>query len=139
MNQNPFVAWFQELMQRFATKSPKFFRILQYVSGGITAIAGLPALLAAYHIPLPDAFTFLQNKYAGLISLGFFLASLLPTQNKIIGVDEKGKPLTTTNEKDLPFTAQHEEKKVEEKKAVTVLTPDSIVPNPVSQRTDPNP
>jgi hypothetical protein len=133
MNQNPFVAWFQELIGRLKTRAPKFFRILQYVSGAITAIAGLPALLAAYHIPLPDAITFLQNKYAGLISFGFFLASLLPAQSKIVGVDENGKPLSKVNEKLLPFTAKHEEKKVEEKKKVDVLTPDATI------RTNPNP
>lgn len=137
MNDNIFIAYIKELIQRFATKSPKFFRILQMIAGAITAITGLPPLLAYYHIPLPEAVTFLQNKYAGLISFGFFLASLLPSQNKIAGVDETGKPLTSTNEKLLPFTAKHEEKKVEEK-PVEVLTPDPTVsPNPVSERNKP--
>lgn len=136
-NQNPFIAWFVELANRFATKSPKFFKVLQFVSGAVTAIAGIPALFAIYNIPLPEAFTFFQNKYAGAIALGMFIISLLPTQSKIVGMDEAGSPLKSTNEKALPFTAQQEEKKMDEK-PVEVLTPDpTATENPISKRNKP--
>jgi hypothetical protein len=71
--------------------------------------------------------------------LGFFIALYFQHKVTLLVWMKRASPLTTTDAKALPFTARNEEKKVEEKKGVTVLTPDSIVPNPVSQRTDPNP
>lgn len=134
MNDNVFISFIKELIQRFATKSPKFFRVLQIIAGAVTAVTGIPALLSAYKIPLPEAVTFLQNKYAGSIALGMFIASMLTTQSKIVGVDPAGQPLKKTNEDLLPFTAKQEQKKVEQK-PVDTLTPDCA---PTNQRNNPN-
>jgi hypothetical protein len=131
MDQNPFLLWLQETMQRFATKSPKYFKIWQIFLGAVVGITGIPALLTAYNIPMPSAVTFLQNKYAGMIALGMFIMAKLSSQSKIVGVDECGKPLKSTNDKELPFTASQEMKKVEDK-PVSVLTPDPT--NPIADR-----
>lgn len=136
MDQNPLIAWLKETLQRFATKSPKFFRIWQIVAGIATALTGLPALLAYYNIPLPEFLTVLQNKYAGFFALGLFIMSLLPSQPKIVAVDPvTGAPLSKTNEKALPYTARHEEKRVE---AIQRENAAGLADNPVNRRNDPN-
>lgn len=124
--QNPFVAYIVELINRFATKSPRFFRILQMITGFVTAVTGIPALFAQFNIPLPEFLTVLQNKYAGFLALGMFIVSLLSTQSKIVATTETGVAIKKTNEKALPFTAQAEEKKAA-KEGAPVAT---VIPKP---------
>jgi hypothetical protein len=59
MNQNPFINWLSENLQRLFLKSPKFFLAWKAFFGFVTAIAGIPALLDTFGVVLPDPF----NKY----------------------------------------------------------------------------
>jgi hypothetical protein len=130
-NQNPFILFMQELFQRFRTKSPKFFRIFQWVLSALTAVSGIPPLLVTLHVTLPPEVNQPFMKFVAFAAGGALFMSMLPIQNKIVGVDEAGAPLLKTNEEKLPFTAKHEAQKVEDK-PVPVLTPDPT--NPVADR-----
>jgi hypothetical protein len=135
MNQNPFIAWLSENLQRLFLKSPKFFKVWKAFFAFVTAIAGIPALLDAFGVVLPDPFNqYFVKMIAVAGAVGLFM-SMLPTQSAIVGVDQSGQPLKKTDKESLPFTARNEEKKVEDK-PVDVLTPDPST-NPVINRNSP--
>jgi hypothetical protein len=132
--QNPFILFMQELFQRLKAKSPKFFQRFQIIFSALTAIAGIPPLLVQFNVHLPDAMNQPFMKVVAISSAIALFMSMLPVQNKIVGVDEAGAPLLKTNEEKLPFTAKHEAAKIEDK-PMPVLTPDSA--NPITGRNNP--
>ena len=105
---NMLIAFLQELLQRFFTKSPKFFRIWQWISASAAAITGLPEALAYFNITLPPSLSVFQNKFITAVTLGMWVMSRLTTQSKIVGSDENGVKLKQTNADALPFTAAAE-------------------------------
>jgi hypothetical protein len=101
---NPILSFLTELVVRLRSKSPLFFKILQWISIAVTLITGLPEFLTWAGVQnLPDWFTLLQSKVASIAALvGLFLAGLpvdqpLPTDQPVSNVKEKI---------DLPFTDQ---------------------------------
>lgn len=129
--QNPFLAWLQESLQRLFKKSPKFFRIWQMVLGFTVVVTGLPALLTGWGIELPEALTILQNKVIAYISTGAFIMTQLSTQSTVVGVTPQGDILKKTDQKALPFTAQQEEKTAITDATETVVLESN---NPVTER-----
>lgn len=113
MNKQPNVllAFFQELLQRFFTKSPKFFRIWQLITAIGTAITGIPEFLGMFNIVLPHPYDIFSNKFIAAVSLGMFIMSAATAQSKPVAVfGITGDVLKKTDEKALPFTAAQESK-----------------------------
>jgi hypothetical protein len=107
---NPLWSFLIELVQRLKTKKPKFFVVLQYITGLLGAITGLPAFLAQFSITLPPTWLALENKYVAWASVGFLIASQLTTATPAATVTKDGVVLTKTDEKKLPFTGEAEVK-----------------------------
>lgn len=107
---NLFVAFLKELFLRFSTKSPKFFRIFQLISGVCGAVTGLPEVLSGLGISLPENLTVLQNKAVAYAAMGVFFTSLMTSQSKTMGTKEDGTVLKQTDDTKLPFTAANEVK-----------------------------
>jgi len=106
--------YLKELLQRLKTKKPKFFVVLQIITGVLGAITGLPAFLAQFSIILPPAALVLENKYVAWASIGFMIASQLTTSSPAATVTKDGVVLTKTDEKKLPFTEKVEVKKAQD-------------------------
>lgn len=104
---NMLIAFLQELLQRFFTKSPKFFRIWQLITALGAAITGLPEALKMLGIHLPVALCILENKFIATLSTGMFIMSALTTQSTIVAGKAGEPPLKQTDTK-LPFTAATE-------------------------------
>jgi hypothetical protein len=120
---NVLVAFLQELLQRFATKSPKFFRIWQLVLSIVTAVTGLPETLQMLGITLPPSLCFFENKIVAACTAGAFFMSLLTTQSKPVAIMENGELLKKTNEKQLPFTAEMEHRAAVKNNGITPVKP----------------
>ena len=111
--QNMLIAFLQEFLQRFFTKSPKFFRIWQLITAIGAAITGIPEAAQQLGINIPSLISHPLGKFIAAISTGMFIMSALTTQSKIVGVDNStGNVLKSTNSTDLPFTAAVENKKL---------------------------
>jgi len=94
----------KELFVRIGKKSPKFFRILQYVLTASCVIAGVPALLQYFQVQLPEAISVLSSKLVSVASfVGLFIASLPVDQAPEIAIQ---KPTS------LPVTAKDENNKI---------------------------
>lgn len=120
---NLFVAFLKELFMRFSTKSPKFFKIFQLLSGICTAVTGLPEFLQMMGIHLPPELTVLQNKAVAYAAMGVLFTSLMTTQSKPSATKEDGSILKQTDETKLPFTAANEVKiadKMKDKQPIVV-------------------
>lgn len=67
-----------ELLKRFASRTPKFFKILQILAGAAAIITGLPLLLDQVGITLPEALKILENKAVAIAAVvAAFLAQLV--------------------------------------------------------------
>ena len=109
---NPLILWFIETLNRIFTKSPKFFRIWQMVAGAVALVGWIPSTLELVGIAIPEPYTGTTAriiKWCGTIAL--FMASL-PTQSKVVAIDECGDAMKQTDKKELPFTARQEDKQV---------------------------
>jgi hypothetical protein len=124
MQNNSFVLWLREGMQRLFKKSPKYFRWWQRLTGFITAVTGLPALITAAGITLPPAATVLENKIISIFAMGMFFMTLFPTQTTINSISPQGVPNQQLNPKVMPFTL-----KADLKQAVKEGKPTEIDPN----------
>jgi len=111
--QNQLLTFLQELVNRVRTKKPRFFVYLQWITGAMGAITGLPALLASWGITLPPVMMTFENKLVAACSTGFFIASQLTTASPVAAVTEEGDVLKQTDAGKLPFTAQAEVKNVQ--------------------------
>lgn len=111
---NPFFAFIVEIFQRLGQKSPKLFVVIQWVSGVLTALTGLPAVISAIAsaagYDLPAAFTATENKTMAVCGLLITFVAALPVKSDTVASDQTGQPLKAINEKKLPFTAQAERK-----------------------------
>ncbi len=103
LTNNIIVKFIIELIVRWRSKSPKFFRILQYIAMGVALFSGVPELLEMLNVTLPDWATVLQSKIAGIVSVVAFLLAALPVESNppVIepAVDAEPKEVAS-----LPFT-----------------------------------
>lgn len=123
MQNNPFVLWLRESLQRLFKKSPRFFQVWQWVTGFVTALTGLPELITAIGIKLPAAALAFENKAVALISMGMFFMSLFPTQPTLNSISPQGVPNMQLNPRTMPFTL-----KADLKQAVKEGKPTEIDP-----------
>lgn len=115
MKPSPLLDFLKEIVLRFSTKSPKFFKIWQIVSGVFVVITGVPEVLNLLDIHLPDLFNDKLELIVKWASRGIFLMAAMTTQSTIVAVGPGGMPLKATNEEKLPFTASQEVKAMEKK------------------------
>jgi hypothetical protein len=106
--------FFRELFNRFFSKSPKFFKVLQIFSGCLTFAGYVPSMLQRWFgvvVPGPTI-TLCEDiaQYAGM----FFLGVMLPVAQKPVAQTETGEAIKVTDEKKMPFTAKAETKVMEE-------------------------
>lgn len=113
MQQNQFINFLSEFLQRLRTKKPKFFVYCQYFVALLGAATGLPTAIAKFSavtgipIVLDAHWTMLENKFIAACAAGFFLASQLTTASKVTAIQD-GTVLKATDTDKLPFTAQKE-------------------------------
>lgn len=112
MTSNPLIAWLKESILRLSTKSPKFFKIWQLISGALVIITGLPDALHLMNIQIPDVWDESVTKAVAWASRGIFLMSMMTTQSTPVAIDQNGTPIKKTNEAKLPFTAIQEKKEI---------------------------
>ena len=120
---NPMITFLQELFMRLSAKSPKFFKVIQFVSGLSAAVTGLPGLLQELNVNLPDWAEVLQNKSVAWASATSLFISMLTVKSTPVSKTEEGEILKKTDEKKLPFTANSEQKEAAKKEELpTSLT-----------------
>lgn len=107
---NTFVAFLIEIVMRMGKKSPKLFVYIQWASGLITAITGIPAFLEGIGVSVTGVFADVENKTIAIASLVGFFISLLPVKGDTAVVNQSGEPLKTIDQAKLPFTAKAENK-----------------------------
>lgn len=71
-----------ELISRFATKNPVFFKWIQTFSGAIAIVAFLPDLFAYLEIASPSWLEVLHNKVVKIGSLTAIIMAQLPNETK---------------------------------------------------------
>jgi len=104
------LTFLQELIKRFQTKSPLFFKIWMFISGALVLITGVPEFLTTMNIHIPDLWNVKVTLAVAWASRAALFMSLLTTQSKSVGVTETGTVIKITNDKLLPFTAATEQK-----------------------------
>jgi len=70
-----------ELLQRFATKNPSFFKWIQTISGAVAIVAFIPDLLAFLDIAAPSWLDVLHDKTVKVGALTAILVAQLPNPN----------------------------------------------------------
>lgn len=111
---NVLIAFLKENLNRLFTKKPRFFIWWQWLTGALSAVTGLPGLLAMLNVNLPAHFAALENKFVAACAAGFFLASQLASASPVVAVTKDGAVLKKTDPQALPFTAQVEVKKAQD-------------------------
>lgn len=71
-----------ELLQRFATKNPKFFKWIQGISAAVAIVAFIPDLLAYLEIPSPTWLDFLHDRAIKIGALTAVIMAQLPNETK---------------------------------------------------------
>ena len=110
MTTNPLIDFLKELVMRFSTKSPAFFKVIQWISGGLALAMYIPATLQAFGIDLPAIVSANINLVLAKCASVAFVVSMLTTQSKPIGITEDGKIIKSSNDEKLPFTSTSEQK-----------------------------
>lgn len=123
MQNNLFVKWLSENLQRLFKKSPLFFKIWTGISGLAIAITGLPAFLAGVGIHLPGPWEAVENKVVADIAIGVFIMSLFPSQSNINSISPQGVANKQTDPIRLPFTAAAEMRVAEKEGRPTEIDP----------------
>lgn len=102
---NPIIAaYFKEAIQRLGTRSPMFFRMLQFFMASLTFAGMIPTVLCDYFgIELQANFVKLCRDIAK-VSLGMFLGGFFTVESKPVAIQENGTFLNQTDEKKLPYT-----------------------------------
>lgn len=108
------LTFLQELVKRFSTKSPLFFKVWIFISTTLVLITGIPEFLTVANIHIPDLWNEHVTRAVAWASRAALFMSLLTTQSKSVGVtSDTGTVIKATNEKLLPFTAAVEQKSAE--------------------------
>ena len=101
-NSNPIIAWLSETLDRFLSKSPKYFRIWNAILVIIGALPQIPVALTYLDITLP---TPISDKVARIITIaaafGIFMSKLTVKNATIIAADLTNNKLEFTAAKDL--------------------------------------
>ena len=71
-----------ELLQRFATKNPSFFKVIQTISAAVAIVAFIPDLAAYLEIGLPEWVTVLNDKAVKIGALTAVIMAQLPNEAK---------------------------------------------------------
>jgi len=71
-----------ELIQRLASKSPKFFQVIQIISGIVAIIAFLPELLVYLSVAVPEWALTLNSLAMKVGALTALIVARLPNQTK---------------------------------------------------------
>ena len=106
---NPILSFLTELVVRFRSKSPLFFKIIQWVSVAVTLVTGVPEFLEYLGVTnLPEWATVLQSKVASIAALVAVFLSGLPVDTPPIekGNKEDGVLSKSVEKVALPFTDQ---------------------------------
>lgn len=112
---NPALAWLIEAINRLKTKSPKFFFVLQCITGGMFLLGWLPWALERWTPITPSEYLINFCKDISKVAGGMLLSALFPTRSPIAAQTPTGEAVLVTNEKKMPFTAKAEAKAIEEK------------------------
>lgn len=106
--------FFRESLNRLFSKSPKYFKVAQFITA-LLALAGfVPRILQKYfNIEIPNH-TEELCKDIGIFFSGFFGAVLLPVAQKPVAKTEEGEAIKVTDEKRMPFTAKAETRVMQE-------------------------
>lgn len=70
-----------ELLQRFATNNPTFFKWVQTISGAVAIVAFIPDLLAYLDIASPSWLEVLHSKAVKIGALTAIIMAQLPNAN----------------------------------------------------------
>ena len=73
----PFIT---ELVQRFASKNPTFFKWIQYVSAAVAFVAFIPDLAAYLELPSPAWLEILHDKAIKIGALTAVIMAQLPNE-----------------------------------------------------------
>lgn len=114
MNNNMFISFIQETIQRLFQKSPKFFKLWQIVYGGLILLTGVPYTLTQFGVSLPEPINTMSNKAVAFFAAGAWLMSRLTVKSTPVAQTEEGKAITLLDSKKLPFTTKTEAKEIEE-------------------------
>lgn len=107
------INFFKELLMRLSVQSPLFFQVIKVFTGLLTGANYIPSIMQRwFKIDMPEHLISICEDIA-LVSIGIFAGSFLPADTKPVAVTTSGAILKTTDEKKLPFTAQHEEKQMQ--------------------------
>lgn len=113
MQTNQFLNFLIELGNRIRTKKPALFVRLQWITGVLGALTGLPSFITGtLGFTIPPVYHTLESKIIASICTGFFIASQLTSASTVTATKD-GAVLKATDADKLPFTAQIECKKAE--------------------------
>ena len=73
-----------ELLARFFSKNPKFFRILQILACICAFITGIPALLHQYNIVLSPSLSIFENKTVAICAMVVAFFAQLPNEDQSV-------------------------------------------------------
>jgi hypothetical protein len=114
MGSSIIIDFFRELVNRFFSKSPRFFKVLQVFSACLTFAGYVPSILKRWFgVELPEPTVTLCKDIANYAGM-FFLGVMLPVAQKPVAQTDTGEAIKVTDEKKMPFTAKAEAKVMEE-------------------------
>lgn len=103
MTNNVIIQFLIELIHRWRSKSPTFFKVIQYIGIAVTLFSGVPELLEMLKVTLPEWATVLQSKVAGVAGFIAFILAALPVEENPPVVEE-ATPAEAKKTVSLPFT-----------------------------------
>jgi len=123
-NQNAALAFLQETITRLSTKSPKFFRIWNWINIAAAVIGAIPTALDVVDYHPIGKLGVAIGKFVALAGLWGFVNSKMSVQRSTVTatgaivdpVDKDGEIKTTS----LPFTEKAEAKKIQNQDVVRV-------------------
>ena len=116
MNQSDLITFLQEILQRLKTKSPRFFKVWNFINSVILLFSGIPTILNMLNIQslnviLPNKATEVVLKIIAFSAAWGLFMNKLTVKNTHEVVEDSGtliqKPCT-----DLPFTSKKEPAKL---------------------------
>jgi hypothetical protein len=106
---NPtFLNWLRESLQRLFMKSPRFFKIWQLISSLTMLLSGVPYILTALGVNLPEPLSTMSNKIVTYCAATALFMSSLTVKSPPVGQTEEGKAVTVLPTDKLPFTQKSE-------------------------------
>jgi type II secretory pathway component PulC len=127
MTSATFFNWLRETLQRLFMKSPTFFKIWQIISTITMVLAGVPYILTALGIHLPEPFSTMSNKIVTFCAATALFMSSLTVKTQPVAQTEEGKAVTVLPTNKLPFTQNTEAQEVK----------DAMPPPPVANVPEP--